>query len=136
MARKFYDACAGDKPVKLKTWFYALRTSLNARWIVENEEMPPTVFKDTLSLVAPSIKKEILALIALKGTKNEDFLFEKEASLLNLMEACIAISEAHKSKLSGSKVNMHEMDKFFQRMIPKPNKNEHSRAKKSKSFTV
>lgn len=136
MARKFYDACAGAEPVKLKTWFYALRTALNARWIVENEEMPPITFKDTLSLVAPSIKKEILALIALKGTKNEDFLFEKEASLLNLIQESIALSEAHKSKLPGSKVNMHEMDKFFQRMIPKPQKHDYRGAKKSTPFTV
>lgn len=136
MARKFYDACAGEQSVKLKTWFYALRTALNARWIVEHEEMPPTVFKETLSLIDPNLKKEILALIALKGTKNEDFLFEKEASLLTLIKESITLSEAHKSKLPGSKVNMHEMDKFFQRMIPKPNKNDHSRAKKSTSFTV
>ena len=136
MARKFYDSCAGDKPVKLKTWFYALRTALNARWIVENEEMPPTVFKETLSLISPTLKKEISALIALKGTKNEDFLFEKERSLLNLIKESIAISEAHKTKLLGSKVNMHEMDQFFQRMIPKPNKHDHRKPKKSKSFTV
>ena len=136
MARKFYDKCNSDESVKLKTWFYALRTSLNARWIVENETMPPTIFKDTLSLIDPSLKKEILALIVLKGTKNESFVFEKEASLLNLIQASIALSEQHKTSLPGSKVNMHEMDKFFQRMIPKPNKHDHKRTKKSKSFTV
>ncbi|MEM1123725.1 MAG: nucleotidyltransferase domain-containing protein [Bacteroidota bacterium] len=136
MAKKFYSTCAGAEPVKLKNWFYALRTALNARWIVENNEMPPTVFKDTLSLVDPSIKKEILALVALKGTKNEDFLFEKEASLLNLIQESITISEAHKSKLAGSKVNMREMDKFFQRMIPKPKKHDYHGAKKSTPFTV
>ena len=136
MARKFYDICAGEEPVKLKIWFYALRTALNARWIVENEEMPPTLFKETLSLIEPSIRKEILALIALKGTKNEDFLFEKEASLLNLMQESIALSTAHKTKLPGSKVNMHEMDKFFQGMIPKPKKKEYRGAKKSTSFTL
>ncbi len=136
MARKFYDKCNGEESVKLKTWFYALRTALNARWIAEKETMPPTVFKETLSLIDPTLKKEILALIALKGTKNESFVFEKEASLLNLIEASIDLAEQHKSSLPGSKVNMHEMDKFFQRMIPKPNKNDYSRAKKSKSFTV
>ena len=136
MARKFYDACAGDESVKLKTWFYALRTALNARWIVEHEEMPPTVFKETLSLIDPSIRKEILALIALKGTKNEDFLFEKEVSLLNLMQESIALSTEHKTKLPGSKVNMHEMDNFFQRMIPKPKKKEYRGAKKSRPYSV
>lgn len=136
MAKKFYDSCAGEDAVKLKTWFYALRTSLNARWIAERETMPPIVFKDTLSLVDPSLRKDLLALIALKGTKNEDFLFEKEASLLHIIKESIAVSEAHKTELSGSKVNMHEMDKFFQRMIPKPNKNDYKGAKKSKPFTV
>lgn len=136
MAKKFYDSCAGENSVKLKTWFYALRTALNARWVAENEEMPPIVFKDTLSLVDPSLRKDLLALIALKGTKNEDFLFEKEASLLQVIKESIAVSEAHKTELPGSKINMHEMDKFFQRMIPKPNRNDYKGAKKSKPFAV
>lgn len=136
MARRFYDSCAGEKSVKLKAWFYALRTALNTRWIVENENMPPVFFKETLSIVDAPIRKEILALIALKSTKNEDFLFNKETSLLNLMQKCITLSEAHKTNLPGSKVNMHEMNKFFQRMIPKPNKQEYRGAKKSKSFTA
>ena len=136
MAKKFYEHCSGEAAVKLKTWFYALRTALNARWIVEKEEMPPIVFKETLSLIPPNIKKDLLALIALKGTKNEDFLFEKEATLLQLIKESIAIAEAGKIDLPGSKVNMLEMDKFFQRMIPKPNKNDYKGTKKSKSFTV
>lgn len=135
MARKFYNSCAGEESVKLKTWFYALRTALNARWIVENEEMPPILFKETLSLVDAPIRKEILALIALKSTKNEDFLFKKEASLLHLMQESIALSTANKTNLPGSKVNMHEMDKFFQSLIPKPHK-EYRGAKRSKSFTA
>ena len=136
MAKKFYASCSGEESVKLKTWFYGLRTALNARWVSKKEALPPVVFKETLSLAHPEIRKEINALIALKGTKDESFLFEKEASLLKLMEECIAIAEAHKSKLPGNKVNMHEMDNFFKRMIPKKNKNEHTRSKKSKSFTI
>ena len=54
MAKKFQERCEGTAPVKLKTWFYALRTALSARWIVEKEELPPIIFKDLLSLIAPS----------------------------------------------------------------------------------
>lgn len=136
MAKKFYEHCAGDTSIKLKTWFYALRTALNARWIAEKEEMPPILFKDILSLIAPSLKKDLLALIALKGTKNEDFLFEKEATLLQLIAESIAIAETGKTTLPGSKVNMLEMDQFFRRMIPKSNKNDYKGIKRSKSFTV
>lgn len=98
--------------------------------------MPPITFKGVLSLVAPSLRKDLLALTALKGTKNEDFLFEKEATLLQVIKESIAIAEADKTDLPGSKVNMLEMDKFFRRMIPKPNKNDYKGAKKSTSFTV
>ena len=135
MARKFYDNCAGEEPVKLKTWFYALRAGLNARWVVEKEQMPPVTFTDSLSLVDDHLRKEILALIALKGTKNEDFLFDKAPDLLQLIQECITLADSQKSKLPGSKVNMFEMDNFFKRNIPKP-KNDYRGAKKSKSFTV
>ncbi|MEM6320916.1 MAG: nucleotidyltransferase domain-containing protein, partial [Bacteroidota bacterium] len=104
MAKKFYSSCAGEETVKLKTWFYALRAALNTRWVIDKETMPPTDFRETLALVDGSLRKEILALIALKGTKKEDFLFQKEDSLLNLIRECITFSETHKSKLSGSKV--------------------------------
>ena len=117
MAKKFYEKCAGEELVKLKTWFYALRAALNCRWIVEQQSMPPIIFQDNLGLVASSLKKDILALIALKETKTENYFFEKEDTLLDLIQQCIASSEAHKNKLPGNKVNMHEMNRFFRKMI-------------------
>lgn len=117
MAKKFYESCNREELVKLKTWFYALRAALNCRWIVEQQSMPPIFFKDTLELVDPELRKEITALIALKETKGESFVFKKEDSLLDLIRVCIDLGEAHKTQLSGSKVNMHEMNRFFRKMI-------------------
>lgn len=117
MAKKFYDHCAGEESVKLKTWFYAMRAALNCKWVVQEQSLPPILFKDTLALVEPVLAKEISALIALKGTKEEGFLFEKVDSLLELIKDCIDLGEANKMTLPGSKVNMHEMNRFFRKNI-------------------
>lgn len=119
IAKKFYDACANEEFVKIKTWFYALRAVLNCRWVITHQQVPPMMLQDTLSLVNADLEKEILSLIAAKSAKEESFLIKKSASLTNFIEASIQLSETYKNKLPHNKVNMHAMDTFFKKMIHK-----------------
>lgn len=51
--KNFMDVCTAEK-VKLKSYFYALRTALAGKWIIERNSFPPVAFADLL-LIAPFV---------------------------------------------------------------------------------
>lgn len=59
--------------IRLKKWFYVLRPLLAARWAVQRGGVPPMVLHDLLGDWQPEIHAELLDLIALKSTQNEQY---------------------------------------------------------------
>ncbi|MHA7609796.1 DNA polymerase beta superfamily protein [Elizabethkingia meningoseptica] len=72
MSKKYLEACR-DNEVKLKSYFYCLRTALTGKWITDKGTIPPVLFNDLLVLIDPAIKTKIEKLIALKATKGESY---------------------------------------------------------------
>jgi predicted nucleotidyltransferase len=73
MATNCYQESLQSEPVKLKKYFYAIRPSLAARWIVEHRTVPPMVLSQLLSIIndRPEILAEIDRLLTLKQTAIE-----------------------------------------------------------------
>ena len=59
--------------VRLKKYMYTLRPLLCAKWVIEKESQPPTVFEDLLEYYLPNgeIRNEINELLHLKKDTNE-----------------------------------------------------------------
>ncbi|MEL6846037.1 MAG: nucleotidyltransferase domain-containing protein, partial [Bacteroidota bacterium] len=112
MAMKFHEICNSEAPVKLKRWFYGLRTALNCKWIVERKTIPPIVFEETLVLVSDALGKRIRDLMQQKRSVDERFLFEGDAALLQLMQDCIDLAKAERNNLPGAKCDPEQLDKL------------------------
>lgn len=119
MAKNFHFKCAGEESIKLKSWFYGLRTCLNSLWILEYKTAPPIHFEDTLVLLKdrPELVEKIKKLIELKMVSNETFLFEKDEILLNFMTESIEKCKAEANDLSGGKPNIEAMNNFFRQKV-------------------
>jgi len=119
MAKNFHFKCAGEESVKLKAWFYGLRTCLNSLWILERKTVPPIHFEDTFSLLEkrPNLVGKIQKLIELKTASNETFLFEKDNELLIFMAEIIEKCKTGANDLSGGKPDREAMNDFFRRKI-------------------
>jgi len=119
MAKNFYYQCNDEKSLKLKTWFYGLRTSMNALWILENQTVPPIVFVDSFELISdrPDLVKKIHSLIERKATMDEKELFEGDDELLAFMKEIITKCEEEGNNLKGIKKDMKPVNDFFIRKI-------------------
>ncbi|HCD9236222.1 nucleotidyltransferase domain-containing protein [Elizabethkingia anophelis] len=116
MSKKYLESCRNEK-VKLKSYFYCLRTALSGKWITEKKTVPPVLFSDLLVLADPAIRTKIENLIVLKATKGETYFHSNDWQLFEFMELLISENEEKAKNLSGSKTDKVEMEKVFREII-------------------
>ncbi|MCU0351608.1 MAG: nucleotidyltransferase domain-containing protein [Flavobacterium sp.] len=115
MSKKMYSEVKDNPTIKLKKLFYALRTSIACKWIIEREEIPPIVFQKMLEEldIEDSVRQKIYELIDLKSTKNEDYLHLKEIEINRFIEKCIQNAERAANSLPANKGKVEDLDSFF-----------------------
>lgn len=115
MAIKMYSEIKDNKNVKLKKLFYALRTSIACIWIIEKEEIPPIVFQTMLEQldIEKNITDRIYELIALKATKNENYIHFEEKEINIFIEKCIEKAENISKQLPASNGKIDDLNSFF-----------------------
>lgn len=115
MSKKMYSEVKDNSTVKLKKLFYALRTSIACKWIIEREEIPPIVFQKMLKEldIDENVRQRIYELIDLKATKNEDYFHTQEIAINNLIEKCILDAENVANSLPASKGKIEDLNSFF-----------------------
>lgn len=118
MSKKYLEACRSDK-VKLKSYFYCLRTTLTGKWIIEKGTVPPVLFTELLVLVDYETRTKIEDLIALKATKGETYYHPNDWELFEYLEKTTAESEEKSKNLSGGKVDKGEMERVFREILEK-----------------
>ncbi|MCL1666819.1 nucleotidyltransferase domain-containing protein [Elizabethkingia ursingii] len=116
MSKKYLEACRNDK-VKLKSYFYFLRTALSGKWITEKKTTPPVLFSDLLTLVDSGIRTKIENLMALKATKGETYFHPNDWELFEFMERLVTENEEHSKSLSGGKADKAEMEQVFRKLV-------------------
>ncbi|MFH6994422.1 DNA polymerase beta superfamily protein [Flavobacterium sp. FlaQc-48] len=114
--KNFMEVCEREE-VKLKSYFYALRTALAGKWIVENNSFPPVAFADLLPIAPQNVQDKIIELQQIKASQNEKYLHPKETLITDFLLKTVQFNQENASKLgSGNKIN-EELDLFFARMI-------------------
>jgi predicted nucleotidyltransferase len=119
MAKKMFEEVDDKKDIKLKKLFYALRTSMACRWILETDEIPPIVFQTMLENLElkTSLKQKIYELIELKSYKNEDYRHTEEVELNAFIKEAINLADSQAKKLPASKAKIEDLNDFFIKML-------------------
>lgn len=115
-AKKFITVCEQDE-VKLKSYFYALRTALAGKWIIENNSFPPVAFTELLPIAPQNIQEKIKELMQLKAHQDESYLHPKETLITNFLLETVQFNQDHASKLGSGKKMAEELDGVFREMI-------------------
>lgn len=116
--KNFMDVCEAEE-VKLKSYFYALRTTLAGRWIIENNSFPPVDFMDLLPIAPKNVKDKIVELMEIKANQDESYLHPKESLITDFLLETVTFNQENASKLgSGKKVN-GELDGVFKNELVK-----------------
>ena len=114
--KNFMDVCEMED-VKLKSYFYALRTALAGKWIIEKNTFPPVAFADLLPIAPQNIQDKVLELIEIKANQAENYLHPREALITDFLLETVAFNQEHARSLnSGNKISA-ELDSFFKKTI-------------------
>ncbi|MBW3523827.1 nucleotidyltransferase domain-containing protein [Chryseobacterium sp. NKUCC03_KSP] len=116
MSKKYLEACRTDE-VKLKSYFYLLRTALTGKWILEKETVPPVLFSELLVLVDDFTRTKIETLVALKATKGESYYHPNDWELFGFLEGMVKDNEEKAKSLKGGNTDKLEMERIFREIL-------------------
>lgn len=116
--KNFMGVCEADH-VKLKSYFYALRTALAGKWIIENNTFPPVAFADLLPIAPINIQDKIVHLQNIKAGQDEKYLHPKEDLITGFLLETIQYNQQYAAGLpAGKKIN-NLLEDFFREEIKK-----------------
>ena len=119
MGKNCLEETTGHSDYKLKKFFYALRSSIAALWILKKSECPPIEFQKMLAGL--ELPKEIVIrikeLIELKSTIGEGYLHSGEKELFDFMDHCISRAEQEAKNLPVGQANIVEFNQFFRSQL-------------------
>lgn len=114
--KNFMDVCTAEE-VKLKSYFYALRTALAGKWIIENNSFPPVAFMELLPIAPQNIQDKTLELMAIKANQDEKYLHPREKLITEFLMETVKFNGDNAGKLSGGKKVSGELDEFFRELV-------------------
>lgn len=116
MSKKYLEDCRNDE-VKLKSYFYCLRTALTGKWILEKNTVPPVLFSELLTLVDDFARTKIENLINVKATKGESYYHPNDWELFGFLEKTILENEERAKSLKGGNADKNEMEIVFRKIV-------------------
>lgn len=103
--KNFMAVCAQEE-VKLKSYFYALRTALAGKWIIERNTFPPVDFMELLPIAPQNIQEKIKELLNIKAHQDESYLHPKEELIKSFLQETVLFNKENAAGLgSGMKMS-------------------------------
>lgn len=114
--KNFMHACEADY-VKLKSYFYALRTALAGKWIIDKKSFPPVLFSELFVIAPLEIQEKINELIILKSKKEESYLHPKEELITEYLKELITYNSKNAKELMAGNKDNSAFDRLFIQLI-------------------
>jgi len=121
MSKKIFTEIENAEKYKLKKLFYALRTAVTCKWIMEKDEIPPIEFKIMLENLDfdDNLVQIIRNLIVLKAKVDESYLHSGESELLAFIKTSLELAELKSKELPAAQFDSETLDVFFRKMLEK-----------------
>ncbi|PQJ78220.1 nucleotidyltransferase domain-containing protein [Polaribacter porphyrae] len=120
MSKKYEEKLKKDE-IKLKDLFYALRTSLAGKWILEHNTLPPVVFEKMLYLVDKNLESEIKNLMKIKSQNGESYIHPRNNCVINLVSELIAENNKYAKTLPNGKPDSEKINTFLYKTLTNEN---------------
>ena len=121
MSKKIFAEIENTENYKLKKLFYALRTAVTCKWIMEKDEIPPIEFKTMLKSLDldENLVESINKLIDLKSKVDESYLHSGESELFSFIKEILELAETKSKELPAAQFDSKTLDIFFRKMLEK-----------------
>ena len=114
--KNFMDVCEQEE-VKLKSYFYALRTALAGRWVIEKNSFPPVDFMELLPIAPQNIQEKVIELMTIKANQDEKYLHPKEVLITDYLRETVLFNKENAGTLKSGKKMNEELDGVFKQII-------------------
>lgn len=110
---KGFDELLGSEEMTLKSYFYAIRTALCAKWILINKTIPPVLFTDLYSLLSKEESSRLDELIEFKSKAIEKAKDPISEHLISLAREIVSFNNENKENTESKKPNKEVFNAFF-----------------------
>ncbi|MEM8567150.1 MAG: nucleotidyltransferase domain-containing protein [Bacteroidota bacterium] len=117
MSKKYFEACQQTDQVKLKKYFYALRTAIAGKWVREKEIIPPIELPKMFGVTTTEMRDKIEELITIKSQQNEDYLHAREPLIDEFLSETIKENEAVANDLPSANGDIEKLDDLYRKIV-------------------
>ncbi len=117
LAKKFWEELKEKEEIKLKSYFYLIRSLLSCNWIIKDNTVLPMHIEGLMKYVEEPYKIKLRELITLKATVGEKYLHKKEEKLNAWIEILFEYIEAEKENLAVNNADIGLLNEFFLKML-------------------
>lgn len=117
LAKKFWEDLKDKDEVKLKSYFYLIRSLLSCNWIINYNAVLPMHIEGLMVKIDEDIKDRLRELIQFKSTVGEKYLHPKEVYLNNWIIKIWELMEASKDKIKANNTDFALLNNFFLKTI-------------------
>ena len=117
LAQKFWKELKDKQEVKLKNYFYLIRSLLSCNWIVKDKTVLPMDMEGLMRLINTERRDEIRDLIKLKEGVDEKYLYKKDERLDKWISGLFEMLDGSKENMGVSKADNSELNRFFLKMV-------------------
>ena len=117
LARKFWEELKDKEEVKLKAYFYLIRSLLSCNWIIKDNTVLPMHIEGLMKYIEEEYKERLRDLIKLKATVGEKYLHPKDEKLDAWIKSLFELVEAGKQNLVVNKADNGLLNEFFLKML-------------------
>jgi uncharacterized protein len=119
LAKKFREEMEGRPEIKLKSYFYMIRSLLSCKWISQEAAVVPMNIGELMKNITPEQKNGLGELIRLKSQVDEKYLHRRTPEMDAWMQEWFALAETVEGKLPVNQADSASLNHFFIQMLNK-----------------
>jgi len=117
LAQKFWKEMKDEQEVKLKNYFYLIRSLLSCNWVVRDTTVLPMDIESLMILIDIKRREEIRDLIKRKEEVDEKYFHKKDERLNVWVSSLFEMLDRSKESMGVSKVDNSALNGFFLKMV-------------------
>ena len=117
LAKNFWEDLKGKEEVKLKNYFYLIRSLLSCNWIIKDKSVLPMDIEGLMAFSEETINSKLRDLIRLKAGLGEKHLHPKDDSINGWIENLWNYIEVSKENLGVNRTGLSLLNDFFLKKV-------------------
>ena len=117
LAQKFWEEIRDGAEIRLKNYFYLIRSLLSCNWIIHNKSVLPMDIEGLMTLIDEKRREQIRNLIKLKAGVDEKYVHKTDLSLNTWIIQLFELLERSRENLGVSKADTSALNAFFLKIV-------------------